>query len=158
MEKQRKGMGRAGLLGRLVWQSPEPLSLHPGWNHRGKGYTSRQAKLSRHLGPSLYPLGLSFSCRATSAGPLGPQLRRRGACLLGLGLPWGSQSQPGTLSSDVNECELYGQEGRPRLCMHACVNTPGSYRCTCPSGYRTLPDGKSCEGEWARNRRRVLLS
>lgn len=51
------------------------------------------------------------------------------------------------LSLDVNECELYGQEGRPQLCMHACVNTPGSYRCVCPSGYRTLADGKSCEGE-----------
>ncbi|XP_017711711.1 PREDICTED: fibulin-7 isoform X2 [Rhinopithecus bieti] len=47
--------------------------------------------------------------------------------------------------TDVNECELYGQEGRPRLCMHTCVNTPGSYRCTCPSGYLTLADGKSCE-------------
>ncbi|XP_064428278.1 fibulin-7 isoform X2 [Mirounga angustirostris] len=47
--------------------------------------------------------------------------------------------------TDVNECELYGQEGRPRLCMHTCVNTPGSYRCACPSGYRTLADGKSCE-------------
>ncbi|KAF0876584.1 FBLN7 protein, partial [Crocuta crocuta] len=45
----------------------------------------------------------------------------------------------------VNECELYGQEGRPRLCMHTCVNTPGSYRCACPGGYRTLADGKSCE-------------
>lgn len=51
------------------------------------------------------------------------------------------------LSPDVNECELYEQEGRPRLCMHTCVNTPGSYRCACPSGYRTLPDRKSCEGE-----------
>uniref|UniRef100_A0A8C7BK93 Fibulin-7 n=1 Tax=Neovison vison TaxID=452646 RepID=A0A8C7BK93_NEOVI len=47
--------------------------------------------------------------------------------------------------TDVNECELYRQEGRPRLCMHTCVNTPGSYRCACPSGYRTLADGKSCE-------------
>lgn len=37
--------------------------------------------------------------------------------------------------------------------MHACVNTPGSYRCACPSGYRILPDGKSCEGEWVCSRR-----
>ncbi|EGW04947.1 Fibulin-7 [Cricetulus griseus] len=51
-----------------------------------------------------------------------------------------NQTQP-----DVNECKIYGQEGRPRLCMHACVNTPGSYRCTCPSGYRIMADGKSCE-------------
>nr|XP_019570082.1 PREDICTED: fibulin-7 isoform X2 [Rhinolophus sinicus] len=50
-----------------------------------------------------------------------------------------------SVCQDVNECELYGQEARPRLCMHACVNTPGSYRCACPSGYRTLQDGKSCE-------------
>ncbi|XP_073647234.1 fibulin-7 isoform X4 [Tursiops truncatus] len=50
-----------------------------------------------------------------------------------------------SVCQDVNECELYGQEGRSRLCMHACVNTPGSYRCACPSGYRTLADGKSCE-------------
>ncbi|MBZ3885428.1 Transmembrane protein 87B [Sciurus carolinensis] len=50
-----------------------------------------------------------------------------------------------SVCQDVNECELYGQEGRPRLCMHACVNTPGSYRCSCPSGYRTLADGKTCE-------------
>ncbi|XP_038309141.1 fibulin-7 isoform X2 [Canis lupus baileyi] len=51
----------------------------------------------------------------------------------------------GSVCQDVNECELYGQEGRPRLCMHTCVNTPGSYRCACPSGYRMLADGKSCE-------------
>lgn len=57
------------------------------------------------------------------------------------------QSQGHFLSPDVNECKIYGQEGRPRLCMHACVNTPGSYRCTCPSGYRIMADGKSCEGE-----------
>ncbi|CAO2578866.1 Fbln7, partial [Lemmus lemmus] len=56
----------------------------------------------------------------------------------------------GTLGSDgvcldVNECEVFGQEGRNRLCMHTCVNIPGSYLCTCPSGYRLLADGKSCE-------------
>lgn len=60
---------------------------------------------------------------------------------------WWLLKQWALLSPDVNECELYGQEGRPRLCMHACVNTPGSYRCSCPGGYRTLADGKTCEGE-----------
>ncbi|XP_051000877.1 fibulin-7 [Acomys russatus] len=46
---------------------------------------------------------------------------------------------------DVNECEVYGRERWPRLCRHACVNTPGSYLCICPSGYRLMADGKNCE-------------
>lgn len=51
------------------------------------------------------------------------------------------------LSTDLNECEVYKREGGPRLCAHACVNLPGSYRCACPGGYVLLGDGKSCEGE-----------
>ncbi|XP_021247175.1 fibulin-7 isoform X3 [Numida meleagris] len=50
-----------------------------------------------------------------------------------------------SLCQDVDECELYQAEGAPRLCAHACVNLPGSYRCACPSGYSLLGDGKSCE-------------
>nr|XP_009929604.1 PREDICTED: LOW QUALITY PROTEIN: fibulin-7 [Opisthocomus hoazin] len=46
---------------------------------------------------------------------------------------------------DLNECEVYKREGGPRLCAHACVNLPGSYRCACPAGYVLLGDGKSCE-------------
>uniref|UniRef100_A0A5F8G7T8 Fibulin 7 n=1 Tax=Monodelphis domestica TaxID=13616 RepID=A0A5F8G7T8_MONDO len=47
--------------------------------------------------------------------------------------------------TDVNECEIYKLEGANQLCMHNCINTPGSFRCSCPAGYRTLEDGKSCE-------------
>ncbi|KAM9154315.1 fibulin-7 [Pangshura tecta] len=50
-----------------------------------------------------------------------------------------------SICQDVNECEVYKLEGAPRLCMYACVNVPGSYRCSCPSGYKLLGDGKSCE-------------
>ncbi|KAG9483959.1 hypothetical protein GDO78_009720 [Eleutherodactylus coqui] len=50
-----------------------------------------------------------------------------------------------SLCQDVNECELYKAEGTIRLCVHACINTPGSYRCTCPTGYKTLSDGRNCE-------------
>uniref|UniRef100_A0A8C0ANX0 Fibulin 7 n=1 Tax=Buteo japonicus TaxID=224669 RepID=A0A8C0ANX0_9AVES len=49
------------------------------------------------------------------------------------------------LCQDLNECEVYKREGGPRLCAHACVNLPGSYRCACPGGYVLLGDGKSCE-------------
>ncbi|XP_009863883.1 PREDICTED: LOW QUALITY PROTEIN: fibulin-7, partial [Apaloderma vittatum] len=54
-------------------------------------------------------------------------------------------SQSKCLSADLNECEVYKREGGPRLCAHACVNLPGSYRCACPAGYVLLGDGKSCE-------------
>ncbi|XP_040410058.1 fibulin-7 isoform X2 [Cygnus olor] len=50
-----------------------------------------------------------------------------------------------SLCQDVDECEVYQAEGAPRLCAHACINLPGSYRCACPGGYSLLADGKSCE-------------
>ncbi|XP_073528886.1 fibulin-7 [Phyllobates terribilis] len=49
------------------------------------------------------------------------------------------------LCQDVNECEVYKARGITRLCVHACINTPGSYRCSCPAGYKLLGDGKNCE-------------
>ncbi|XP_020664011.3 fibulin-7 [Pogona vitticeps] len=56
-----------------------------------------------------------------------------------------SGTSENSICQDVNECEVYKQEGAPRLCMYACINTPGSYHCSCPSGYRIFSDGKSCE-------------
>nr|XP_006120821.1 epidermal growth factor-like protein 7 [Pelodiscus sinensis]XP_014427846.1 epidermal growth factor-like protein 7 [Pelodiscus sinensis] len=41
--------------------------------------------------------------------------------------------------TDVDECA-----GRSHGCSQHCVNTPGSYRCACPSGQRLSPNGKSC--------------
>lgn len=51
------------------------------------------------------------------------------------------------LFADVNECEVYKKDSG-LLCAHMCVNIPGSYRCSCPSGYKLLADGRSCEGNW----------
>ncbi|XP_015981593.2 fibulin-7 isoform X1 [Rousettus aegyptiacus] len=81
---------------------------------------------------------------AFSRAPRCAQVERTRQCSCDAGFQLSSTAGD-SICQDVNECELYGQEGQPRLCMHACVNTPGSYRCACPSGYRTLPDGKSCE-------------
>ncbi|XP_072265555.1 fibulin-7 [Pyxicephalus adspersus] len=50
-----------------------------------------------------------------------------------------------SICQDVNECEVFKTEGASRLCVYACINTPGSYRCACPSGYKLLGDGKNCE-------------
>ncbi|XP_007951030.1 epidermal growth factor-like protein 6 [Orycteropus afer afer] len=40
-----------------------------------------------------------------------------------------------TCSQDVNECG-----SNPRPCPHRCVNTHGSYKCFCLSGYMLMPD------------------
>ncbi|KAG1675003.1 von Willebrand factor C and EGF domain-containing protein [Nymphon striatum] len=43
--------------------------------------------------------------------------------------------------NDVNECRI-----RRRLeCDHICVNTPGSYSCSCYLGYSLQPDKHSCK-------------
>lgn len=43
--------------------------------------------------------------------------------------------------TDVNECseELSG-------CDQQCLNTDGSYICSCDTGYTLLPDSKTCQG------------
>lgn len=42
---------------------------------------------------------------------------------------------------DVNECIVTDMSP----CSVQCVNTFGSYHCTCPAGYQLGADGRSCE-------------
>ena len=44
--------------------------------------------------------------------------------------------------SDIIECE----EQTDR-CAQNCINSPGSYTCSCNSGYRLQSDGFSCNGK-----------
>lgn len=46
------------------------------------------------------------------------------------------------LSPDIDECRS------GRVCQFGCVNTPGSYYCTCPEGYTLRTNGRTCEGRW----------
>jgi hypothetical protein len=45
--------------------------------------------------------------------------------------------------SDIDEC----QDGRNGGCDHQCNNTPGSYFCSCKTGFKLNNDQTSCEGE-----------
>ena len=43
---------------------------------------------------------------------------------------------------DQNEC--LGNH----VCQHDCVNTVGSYHCTCRPGYQLINDNKTCTGTY----------
>uniref|UniRef100_A0A663DY81 Fibulin 7 n=1 Tax=Aquila chrysaetos chrysaetos TaxID=223781 RepID=A0A663DY81_AQUCH len=46
---------------------------------------------------------------------------------------------------DVDECQLFQSSPQTRLCLHDCLNLPGSYRCVCPPGYLLHTDRNACE-------------
>lgn len=47
-----------------------------------------------------------------------------------------------SLCPDVNECDQ--QNGG---CSQVCHNKPGSFHCTCHSGFALAPDGRTCQGK-----------
>ena len=42
--------------------------------------------------------------------------------------------------TDINEC-------LDALCSHQCINSVGSYRCECPTGYVLQPNKHDCKGD-----------
>ena len=44
--------------------------------------------------------------------------------------------------ADVNECNIADYGG----CHHICVNTPGSYNCSCKWGF-TMAENNTCESK-----------
>ncbi|NXY78546.1 FBLN7 protein, partial [Glareola pratincola] len=57
----------------------------------------------------------------------------------------GFQMRAGGVCHDVDECQLFQSSPQTRLCLHDCLNLPGSYRCLCPPGYLLHADGNTCE-------------
>uniref|UniRef100_A0A8C9G630 Fibulin 7 n=1 Tax=Pavo cristatus TaxID=9049 RepID=A0A8C9G630_PAVCR len=52
---------------------------------------------------------------------------------------------PRRASPDVDECQLFQPNPQTRICLHDCLNLPGSYRCLCPPGYVLHADRNTCE-------------
>ncbi|XP_041262809.1 hemicentin-2 isoform X2 [Onychostruthus taczanowskii] len=86
----------------------------------------RQGPSSRPRGRSFYTqLALRRVAKDAGRGARGPPcptgyIRRNGTC------------------TDLDECQTLNQ------CQHECRNSPGSYHCLCPTGYRLLSNGKTC--------------
>lgn len=65
-----------------------------------------------------------------------PNLFQVCACEQGFELKSGGQ-----ICKDVDECQKLGR----RPCSQTCINTEGSYSCTCHPGYSLEPDGHTCK-------------
>ncbi|XP_062361457.1 hemicentin-2 [Cinclus cinclus] len=87
----------------------------------------------RWQGPSSRPLGRSFYTQLA----LRRVAKDAGMGALGPPCPTGYIRRNGTCT-DLDECQTLNQ------CQHECRNTLGSYRCLCPTGYRLLPNEKTC--------------
>ncbi|KFQ27122.1 Fibulin-7, partial [Merops nubicus] len=57
----------------------------------------------------------------------------------------GFQMRASGVCYDVDECQLFQSSPQTRLCLHNCLNLPGSYRCLCPPGYLLHADRNTCE-------------
>ena len=55
---------------------------------------------------------------------------------------------------DVDECS----SNETNSCQFACINTVGSYKCACPTGYHLSADGKKCEGNTRQNVIRITCT
>ncbi|KAM4733380.1 fibulin-7-like [Anableps anableps] len=63
-------------------------------------------------------------------------------CTCGVGFTISGRDS--NICTDIDECHLFPLAQPGRLCVHQCVNTPGSFHCVCPLGYSLSRDGRSC--------------
>lgn len=127
----------------------DPYSLSPtDWVTLNNTSFSRQPRCAEgRPGSRRCSCDTGFQMRAggTCQGKRGVKMvargENRGSVAMGL------LAMPHALPPDVDECQLFQSNPQTRLCLHDCLNFPGSYRCLCPPGYLLHADGSSCEGK-----------
>ncbi|XP_036375886.1 hemicentin-1 [Megalops cyprinoides] len=114
------------------------LERLPSYESYSYGYRASQSSPERNSYQQQYHslASQSYHSYASNSYIRGPAQRSRraarGAC------PEGFKTRNGRCL-DINECESRD------TCQHECMNTPGSYRCLCPNGYRLMTNGKTCQ-------------
>uniref|UniRef100_A0A671YSH1 Latent transforming growth factor beta binding protein 2 n=1 Tax=Sparus aurata TaxID=8175 RepID=A0A671YSH1_SPAAU len=132
----------------------EHSSRHPHTNGNGHGHTRLHHRQNGH--------GRCF--QETCGKPL-PGLTKQDDCCGSVGASWGinkcqkcqsdffrySTTDVSHFFTDINECLF------PGICKNAeCLNTKGSYRCTCKQGYMLDPESKHCVSDKAVSDQRAL--
>uniref|UniRef100_A0A8B9SND0 Fibulin-7 n=1 Tax=Anas platyrhynchos TaxID=8839 RepID=A0A8B9SND0_ANAPL len=92
-----------------------------------------------------------YTCRCPQTHPDNSSFSRQPRCAEGrpgsrhCSCDTGFQMRAGGVCQDVDECQLFQPSPQTRLCLHDCLNLPGSYRCLCPPGYVLHADRNTCE-------------
>ncbi|XP_060933914.1 hemicentin-1 [Limanda limanda] len=121
------------------------LERLPSYESYSYGYRTSQSSPERSAYQQLYHNLASQSYHSYAAATRGRyrsrsrrETRTQSARLGALACQQGFESRGGRCL-DINECEVRD------ACQHECVNTPGSHRCLCPTGYRLMTNGKTCQ-------------
>nr|XP_020449038.1 fibulin-7-like [Monopterus albus] len=86
---------------------------------------------------------------STSSSPSSPVQPSRCTHLLGstrctCDIGFTISGRDNNVCTDIDECHVFPLSQPGRLCVHQCVNTPGSFHCFCPAGYDLARDGHGC--------------
>ncbi|XP_070686839.1 fibulin-7-like [Pempheris klunzingeri] len=145
----------------------EPQSLPPHLPPLSSGFNSTRSSLpsssSSSSSSSSLPVSAallaSSSSSASSPSPLSSSLPtsspsssvRPSHCTHFLGstrctcdVGFTISGRDNNICTDIDECRLFPLAQPGLLCVHRCINTPGSFHCVCPPGYDLSRDGRSC--------------
>ncbi|XP_044211941.1 fibulin-7-like [Thunnus albacares] len=125
----------------LKWSGQQPMCRR--FNNTGNSLPSFSPAASAS---SSLPISAALSASSSPSSSIRPSHcthflgSTRCTCDVGFTI----SGRDNNICTDIDECRLFplGQPGR--LCVHQCVNTPGSFHCFCPAGYDLATDSRSC--------------